>query len=214
MEKLFKKNGSTYNITLEDVLYIPDLYVNLFSLTKALMNDNVDICKVNNTLGIIFNKTNRIIFDKEIYFGTGTLLGIDIVPNINDYNAAMLSYSELHKLGHPDEYLVRHTAKYYKIPISGPSLPCENCAKGKMKKLKIPKQAEHNATKKGERISFDISSVKTISQGGNKFWLLIVDEFTNYCWSIFLSQKSDLPEKMIQWYQQCKAKYDFTIKSF
>jgi hypothetical protein len=33
-----QKYGSTFPITLEDVLYIPDLYVNLFSMTRVLKN--------------------------------------------------------------------------------------------------------------------------------------------------------------------------------
>jgi transposase InsO family protein len=35
------------------------------------------------------------------------------------------------------------------------------------------------------------------SYGGSKFWALIVDNYTNYCWGIFLKNKSELKEKML-----------------
>jgi hypothetical protein len=42
----------------------------------------------------------------------------------------------------------------------------------------------------------DISSIKDVSYGGSKFWVFIVDDFTDYCWSMFLKNKSELKEKM------------------
>jgi transposase InsO family protein len=48
----------------------------------------------------------------------------------------------------------------------------------------------------GEQVYLDISSIKDVSYGGYKFWVLIVDDYTNYCWSIFLKNKSELKEKM------------------
>jgi hypothetical protein len=52
---------------------------------------------------------------------------------------------------------------------------------------------------KGGRIMFDISSVNALSQGGNQFWLLVMDDHTNYCWSFFFPHKDDLPQLMLQW---------------
>jgi hypothetical protein len=42
----------------------------------------------------------------------------------------------------------------------------------------------------------DISSIKGVSYGESKFCVLIVDDYTNYCWSIFLKNKSKLKEEM------------------
>ena len=38
----------------------------------------------------------------------------------------------------------------------------------------------------------DISSVKTKSLGGWKFWLLIIKDSTDMCWSYFLKEKSEM----------------------
>jgi hypothetical protein len=49
----------------------------------------------------------------------------------------------------------------------------------------------------GERLFMDISSVRDLSLGGYKFWVLVVDECTDHCWSIFLKTKSELKSKMM-----------------
>jgi hypothetical protein len=51
-----QKDGSTFPITLEDVLYIPDLYVNIFSMTRVLKNKTVDFKREKGTIALIFDK--------------------------------------------------------------------------------------------------------------------------------------------------------------
>jgi hypothetical protein len=38
-----QEGGRTVRTTLEDVLYIPDLYINRFSMTKVLNNPSIDL---------------------------------------------------------------------------------------------------------------------------------------------------------------------------
>jgi hypothetical protein len=46
---VIKPDGSTMNLTLKDVLYIPKLMVNLFSLTKALETKGVQLSSKDNS---------------------------------------------------------------------------------------------------------------------------------------------------------------------
>ena len=46
-------------------------------------------------------------------------------------------------------------------------------------------------TKPGYRGFIDISSFKQVSRGGNKHWLIVVDEFSDYTHSFFVKKKSD-----------------------
>jgi hypothetical protein len=76
--------------------------------------------------------------------------------------------------------MVKATAKKYGWNIKPPiDATCTSCAKGKAKRKKIAKVAKNVATMKGGRIFMDISSINVKSKGGNKFWLLLQDEFTN-----------------------------------
>jgi hypothetical protein len=42
-----------------------------------------------------------------------------------------------------------------------------------------------------------MNSIKGESYGGSCFWALVVDDHTDYCWSLFLKAKSDLKGKFI-----------------
>jgi hypothetical protein len=49
----------------------------------------------------------------------------------------------------------------------------------------------------GEVIYINVSSNKERNLGGTKFWVVVVDDYSDYCWSIFLKNKSDLKTKII-----------------
>jgi hypothetical protein len=70
------------------------------------------------------------------------------------------------------------------------------------------------ATEKGDRIMFGISYANALSQGGNQFWLLVMDDYTNYCWSLFLPHKDDLPQVMLQWLRHVTSQYKIEVKCF
>jgi hypothetical protein len=48
----------------------------------------------------------------------------------------------------------------------------------------------------GETVYLDMSS-RDESYGGSCFWVLLVDDYSDYCWSIFLKNKSDLKSKVM-----------------
>jgi hypothetical protein len=109
--KVIQKDGSTLNILLKDVLYVPEVYMSLFLLTKVLNNESIDIRKERGTLALMCNNY-KLLFDRTIKVGKGKLLGIDIIPNINIYDKALMGYVDLHqKLGHANEQVVKKTAK-------------------------------------------------------------------------------------------------------
>ena len=88
---------------------------------------------------------------------------------------------------------MKATAKKKDWQLKGPLPKCESCALGKAQTTKIPKVNLSNlATHPGNRMMFDLSWIKARSLGGNQYWLLIVDEYTNHAWSYFISAKGDL----------------------
>ena len=103
-------------------------------------------------------------------------------------------------MGHPNDAVLKATAKKFNLKYDTTPMPCENCACAKIKIKNFPKEPPMFMAKvKGDRTMFDISSVNALSQGGNQYWLLIMDDYTNYCWSFFLPHKDDLPQVLLQW---------------
>ena len=111
------------------------------------------------------------------------------VPAIG--KAQVVPSMKFHQLiGHQNEEVTKKTAEYYGVKLSGDMEACEPCllAKARQKNLgKVVK--EKRAVEPGGRLFFDISSVKRVSFGGSKFWLLIVDDATDFCFSYFSSKK-------------------------
>jgi hypothetical protein len=91
-------------------------------------------------------------------------------------------------LGHPQNVTLKETAKANNIQLTGVHhRPCTHCAEAKIRIKKIPKEpSAHSATVKGERLIIDISWIKTESIVKNRYWLLIMDEYSNFLWSYFI----------------------------
>jgi hypothetical protein len=49
----------------------------------------------------------------------------------------------------------------------------------------------------GERVYLDISSIRDENYGGSCFWVLLVDDYSDYFWRIFLKNKRDLKSKVM-----------------
>jgi hypothetical protein len=83
------------------------------------------------------------------------------------------------------------------VTVTHQFCPSCDCATAKIKQTKIAKFSRTSTNKPGERIYIDISSVKTESYGGSKFWLLSVDNYLDMCWRRFLSAKCAIRSEMI-----------------
>jgi hypothetical protein len=101
---------------------------------------------------------------------------------------------------------LQQTAKHYNIKLIGTFQPCSTCSLANIHNQPISKENNQRSTKPGERIFIDISKLTNTSLIGNKFWLLIVDDATDYTWSIFLQQKSQTTERITEFLQLMKSR--------
>jgi hypothetical protein len=58
----------------------------------------------------------------------------------------------------------------------------------------LNKIAGQKAERIGQVMASDISSVATDALGGQKYWLLVVDQYTSMKWSFFLKTKEEQPQ--------------------
>jgi hypothetical protein len=72
-----------------------------------------------------------------------------------------------------------------------PTDVCAYCAFSKIWVKNLGYIEGEEAVMLGERIFIDISSIKQVFYDGDKFWLLVQDEYTDYLWSFILSTKSE-----------------------
>jgi hypothetical protein len=182
---VIKPDENTINLTLKDILYIPKLMVNLYSLTKALETKEVHLSSKGQLISLKIG-THEIFFDKVLKHGSGRLLGIEIHLNPNHIAATAQTWdiNTVHNmLSHPNSQVLAATASKYGLKTKNKLDVCSNCAFAKAKQKNLNKTNSHPSTELGGRINIDISIVLNSSYGGANFWLLIQDDFTNYLWS-------------------------------
>ena len=72
------------------------------------------------------------------------------------------------------------------------------CALGKARQKNLGHvKPESRTMKPGKWLHFDISSIKNVSLSRAKFWLMVVDEATEYTWSYFLKSKAETKKKIV-----------------
>jgi hypothetical protein len=193
-----QEDGTIRDVVLKDCKFVPGLFTNLFSITKALEGG----CSISNK-GISISLTKgefSICFDKTLRTDTGAITGVEMVPHSDVAQLTLergqtINVNKLHLLlGHSCESTMRVTAKHYGLILKGSYMVCTDCALNKAHQKNVPKESHVVLSKPGERFFLDISSTKATSFGGNKFWLLVIDHHTNMCWSYFLAAKSHLAE--------------------
>jgi len=200
-----QEDGKEHVITLHGVKYVPELGpYNLFSLTTAMKKGyQLGSCDKAITLS---KGSFQMAFDTAIITKSSWLAAVEMIPIVNNQERIQPAVSMqegkcsdvniLHEMfGHIGDDATKFTAEYYKLKCKGELDPCESCARAKARQKNL---GHPDDTKKsmipGERLGFDVSSVKYKSFGGSKYWLLVVDHATDHLWSYFLKKKSDVPE--------------------
>ena len=206
---------------LTDVTVLPTGKYNLFSVTQMLKKG----WKLSgNDQALTLAKGDcEISFDIQIPTPKGKLFAMYVKRHENrevgnalrDGKTVRMNFNEAHdKLGHMSNTLTKATAKQLGWQLIGAIKPCESCAIAKAKQKNVPKKSEHQiATKNGERIFLDISSVKTMEKldktASRPFWRIMVDERTQLKFSDFFDTKDGMVEptceQLYRWMQNGKV---------
>ena len=215
------KDGSMARQTWE-VKIVPQLNHDLFSFTKAmkegwLMNGRRK--EEGLMIELIKQTKTSMKFDRKIPSGSSRLMGIKTQRLVGQAHAAIepgksIPIWKFHQMtGHTGEQLMKTTADYMGIKLTGKLEPCGTCAQAKIRQANIPKKKEKQVPSRPRyRLFIDISSFKHGSMGGKRHGLIVVDEFRDCSHSFFLKRKSDQIEMIPIWIKELKAKYGIDIK--
>jgi hypothetical protein len=140
----------------------------------------------------------------------GTVLGIKMVSldspaayvvwNKTDSSKG-INVNKCHEMiGHCGVDCLKKTAQVHGLKLKGNFKVRKDCSFAKARHKNLNKDWKGGSQVPGERFYLDISSIRDESYGGyggSCFWVLLVDDYTGYCWSIFLKHKSDLNSKVM-----------------
>ena len=213
------RNGNKRKVVFKGTKYVPELApYNLCSVTHCL-EEGFNLS--NEGKMIVLKKDGFTLeFDKEIKTASGYVCGVTVEPQVAEIATPALKEGPIgimrfHELlGHPSEAKTRAVASYYGVKLIGDFEVCSHCAEAKAKAAAIPKTVddEKRSKKPGERLSFDVSSIKARSYGGAKYWLLVMDDATGFIWSYYLKYKSQVKDKMVELIKHLDQKYGYKVK--
>jgi hypothetical protein len=67
---------------------------------------------------------------------------------------------------------------------------CDSCLIGKQRRAPFPREGQYRASKVIELVHGDLCGPITLATtAGNKYFLLIVDDFSRYMWVVLLKRK-------------------------
>jgi hypothetical protein len=76
-------------------------------------------------------------------------------------------------------------AQVHGLKLKGDFKVYTDNAIAKARQKSVSKDWKGGSQVHGERVYLDISSIRDESYGGSRFWAMSVDDYTDYCWSIF-----------------------------
>ena len=186
-----------------DVLYVPKLTNNLFSVNAAAQKGNV-VCFGHKYCWI--RKGRKLV-------GTGLPIGklyklncdvqrpppsekITIAGETEDCSKIDLWHQ---RLGHVNLKQLRQLAKNAEgvdIPSEGKQSFCEACIQGKMHRLPHHSLKEIRSKKKLQLVYTDICGpMQTQSFGGSRYFITFTDDYSRCCKTYFIKRKSEALEK-------------------
>lgn len=197
--------------SLKNVLHVPNLKNNLFSMSTALdkgyklisSSTECQFIKNNSVQAVAkrYGKMYIMLFRKT---ESNAMVG-KVMSDLKEWHA---------KLGHQDINQVKNILRRHEIIIEGDGEEetCVACLKGKQHKFPYPLSL-HRAEKPGEILHMDIGGpVEEVSLGGAKFFLLIKDDFTKYRKVYFLKNKSQSLECLRQYLKEIQVNPGHVVK--
>lgn len=188
-------------INLPNTLYVPSLTTNLLSVAKITDNGFTVLFRKNEAT--IADKNKKIILKAERRDGLYYVNPTDSKEDNEICNHSHISpIEEWHrKLGHVNYQDLKMARKRELLQgldfnINSNIPDCEVCIQGKMTRLPFPKRDDKRSTEILNIIHSDVfGPVQNESNGGAKYFVTFIDDYSRYCQVYFLAHKNEVFEK-------------------
>lgn len=194
-----------------NVLYVPEIKYNLFSITTALdrgyeWHSTAKVCKVLDGNGTVAMGTRKDKwFIMQIVFATARAMVA---------SKERLPISEWHKrLVHQNVAHVKKVLRQHDIDYKNEKFQCEACIFGKMTRASFPTSG--TVTERcGDIIHADLCGpMPTRSLGGASYYLLLKDDYSHYRTIYFLAKKETVSDKICEFLDLVKTQVGHTVKA-
>ena len=181
---------SSKRLQLNYALYVPKLTQNLLSVHHICLDNNCYMIFYTLHFWIQDKATGRIVYEGNcsnglypFHFSPRADLPMINFQPLSLFGKLVLSSTYHHKLGHPKNKIIHTMLKKENIScfINSTAVMCASCLQGKFCKLPFHSSV-HKSVKPFHIIHNDVGgSSPSISVDAYRFYLIFVEEFTQYC---------------------------------
>ena len=216
--KVVLKMTSGKELTLNDVLHVPEIRKNLVS--GSLLS--------KKGFKLVFVSNNFILTKNGIYVGKGYMSNglfkmnvMTVVPHTKNINNKNMSYVYMlessnvwhGRLGHVNYDTLRRLINMECLPKFklDPDHKCEICVESKLTRTSF--QSIERSSEHLELIHSNICDLKFIqTRGGKKYFLTLIDDCTRYCYVYLLRSKDEASEMLQHFKNEVENQLDRKIK--
>lgn len=191
---IFKcKNGEER--TLHDVYYIPTLCSNIKSLGQLSEEGNKVVLNGNH-LWVYEEQGNLLMKVKRSSNRLYKLLIDNVEAECLFSKSEEVSLLWHARLGHVNfksmELMIKDKMVYGMPPVVQPREICSGCLMSKQTRKPFPSKASYTASKVLELVHGDLCGpIEPATAGGNKYFFLLVDDFSRVMWVYLLKSKDE-----------------------
>ncbi|KAI3518158.1 hypothetical protein L1887_06607 [Cichorium endivia] len=202
-------------LKLQNILVAPNLIKNLLSV-RRLTTDNL--------VAIEFDPFGFLVKDFQTKIpilrcdSTGDLYPLSLPSTRFTSPSTFAALSQdiwHHRLGHPGSSLLRALNKQKSISVSkfSDKRLCQSCVFGKQ--VKLPFHDSLSSTSLPfDIVHSDVWTSPVLSTGGHRYYILFLDDYTNFLWTYPLSKKSNVFRAFSIFQTLIKTQFERPIKTF
>ena len=193
--KIHKQIIRGQQIQLEDVIYVPGLRNNMYSINQAI-KEGAQIYNEGD-LYILKFKDYELRFDYQMKTKKGHVMCALFYPtgicaNLDRDKAKKQHVNIFHQqINHRNRKDLKRTADKLNIELIGELDACIHCARGKIKRARISKELKEVTAEPGEKIGIDSTSCSIRGLGGTKYANVKVDYGSGKTLEAFLKSKDE-----------------------
>ncbi|RWR98872.1 retrovirus-related Pol polyprotein from transposon TNT 1-94-like protein, partial [Dinothrombium tinctorium] len=196
---IFKTKAGFAKVLMKEVLFVPELGNNLFSVSKVASlgfevifgDKNCRIKRGNKLLVEGFRKGGLYLLNCEINYAS-----------IASDNISIEIWH--HRLGHISKDTIRHMMTNKMVDgLSYSDITkdtvCEGCAKGKMSRRPFPNTSTNRSTKTLQLVHTDVCGpMQTKTFSGKRYFLTFIDDYSRFTVCYLLEHKSEVYDKFVE----------------
>ncbi|CAM8903741.1 unnamed protein product [Rhodiola kirilowii] len=207
-------------IRIREVSLVENLRYNLLSVSQLCLNGKNHVIFNSNDCLVRCNETGKTVL-RGIRMGEIYTVDPEFTPEEELCLASITEDSILwHKrFGHASMKLL-HKLHQKELVVGLPKVEstfeqvCSACATGKQARTSFSSKQAVSTSAPLDMIHMDLCGpVNVVSRGGNRYILVIVDDYSRYTWTIFLCSKSQTFCEFEAWLKLMENKLDRRLTS-